>query len=133
MVIFGVFALIAHFKFKEDDSGLIKGGFKDAASYYLFFLWNSFMWSVILLCPSVTTDKREKVIKCPVALFYLIIFLVPPFVLLEWVLDILTPTIRFEPDADKIPNVSNDLGDHFFVSPLHGILQPFVCISGGMV
>ena len=129
MVIFGVFALLAHSK--GDDSSLIKGdvmGFKDAASYYLFF-----MWSVILLCPSVTTDKREKVIKCPVALFYLIIILVPTFVLLEWVLDILTPTIRFEPDADKIPNVSNDLGDHFFVSPLHGILQPFVCISGGMV
>ncbi len=42
----------------------------DMLGLFLFLLWNSFLWTLIILVPSMTTDKRERV-RQNLKLFYL--------------------------------------------------------------
>lgn len=62
ILIFGAFTLFARYTPVNGPQNLDEAyDFYDILGFYLFCLWNSFMWAMIILVPSLTTVKREKV------------------------------------------------------------------------
>jgi hypothetical protein len=99
----------------------------DVFGVFLFCMWNSIVFNLIILFPSITTVNREKVPKWKVEFlllltFYLFICLEFDFLLFKWFFNNFITIIRFFPSPHPFPNFCFNSNSLFCVSPFHGHL-----------
>lgn len=114
------FGGLSVFAFKTLTTSTQSGDdYYDIIGIHLFCMWNSFMWAMIILIPSMVTVNWEKVYD-PFTYCFLFIFLVSSVILFKWLLHILNQIVRFLLFPHIFSNICLGASKHFFVSVIHG-------------